>query len=202
MMSRQGILGAAVILLVPALTLAQSPVESGTVEISGSTGFLGSFQTLGSQDEADDINITNLASALGVFFYPSASFGVGVTGALTKFTTSAGSSDLTANSTLIGPAVKFRIGGGSAQFVLTGGAGITRTTLDITGQDFGSMEETGLTTDGFYWVAGGEVDFFLNDFVSLDVGAKYQASTVTDDADGEFDVAGLTVGVGFSLYFN
>lgn len=193
----------ALVLLQPTLALAQSPVRGGTIEVSGATGFVGSFQTVSPDGADDDVDVTNASAGFGLYFYTSGLLGFGVSGNFARASTTVGDADLTTTNTLFGPDVKLRFGADRVQLVLIGGAGYTKAKIEAGDAEIvEGVDATDFEIDGLYYQAGGQVDFFLNNAVSVGIGARYQASMLTDSDDAEFDIAGLAVTLGLSVYLD
>ena len=186
----------AMIVLVPTLAFAQ--VEARTIELSGGASFVFNKQTVSDPTDdtgAFDLDVTTTTTGLELAYYISRRIGIGpfVSNVTFKMEAPDGTVPFQVSGGAFGGLVKIRFSaGGRTDFSLIGGGGFNRTT--IKGEGVGDV-----SNDGFFYMAGAAVNLWLNDFATLDFGARYQATTLSSDF-GDMDVAGLFAGVGFSIY--
>jgi hypothetical protein len=186
--------------MLPASAFAQI-VEAGAIEVSGNTGGALTFQTMSVEDIDDDQDIKSLASTIGVYYYLGPGLAVGIAGNFGRFSTTIADSEATVSNVAIGPEIKLRFSGSDrVGLALVGGAGLANNKVDVEGQDLEGVSAMSIHTDGLFLSGGAEINVFINDFSAFTLGGRYQASKVKDADDIEYNVAGFTFGVGFSLF--
>ena len=186
--------------LCPVAAAAQG-VSAGTVELSGVTALTFASQTISPKDADGDLDAKNTSGVLGLHFYLTNRFSIGVAAGFTKASLGIEDSEVSLTTMLGGPQVKARFGSDKTALVLMGGAGITKLKIDAQGDDLEGVDGGLFESTGFYWEAGADIALFLRDNISANIGARYTMSRAKDQDDFEFDTAGLSIGVGFSFFF-
>ncbi len=184
------------LLLAPSVSYAQ--VERGTVELTTVTGFTFNKQTL--SDPAGgagsfELNVTNTIAGvdLGFFLTPRVAIGPFLTHVSFKMESPGGGDPFKTSAAVVGGQIKLRFNTGRTGFFVQGGGGVTRTKLES-----GGVEAFG--HQGFYYLAGGGISFWLNDFATIDGGVRYQGSRYNDDDSFDLDAAGILAGLSFSIF--
>jgi outer membrane protein len=175
--------------------LAQT--EKGKFLISGSTdlSFTSTSMTLEYDNEDQgDSDVTTFTLTPRVAYFVADNFALG----LAMNVENSKQDDATSNSLLVGPTARYYVGGSTS----------VKPYLEAS-YLFGSQKEEDDTMDYEYkakvsgWDLGGGAAIFLNEFASIDLGLTYGNATMTnkDDEKLKMKIKGLSVNVGFSLYF-
>jgi hypothetical protein len=183
---------ASLLLLTPALSSAQDP---GTIELTSVTTFVLNKQTLTNPEFPDnDLDVTQITTGVDMAYYLTPRFGVGpFLSHITFKLESGGTTAIKTSAAVVGGMVKLRFNSGRTGFFVQGGAGMTRTNFETGGGPV-------FNHNGYFYVGGGGVSFWLNDYVTLDGGVRYQGSAYRDEDAFDLDTAGLFAALTFSIF--
>ncbi len=179
----------ALALAVPAVSFA-SDISAGAIEFKGGSKLALSSSSF-KPDGGDKSTDTTLGLDSSMAYYLTPSFGVGLELAYehtTSKTTGFPSESFSAYT--IGPKAVYEIGlAPQTSFFVEGMVGITK--MDIGGTE----------VDGWGLGLGAGVKYFFAKSFSGNVGLNYSLAKLENNG-AKADVSNLTLGVGFSVYFN
>lgn len=165
-------------------------LSPGTFELSGSTQL--GFSTTSTEVDGDpndfDQDIWTVHGSGLVYIAPN--LGVGLVLGHQNVETTYGLDKTESSTTTFGPAIGFNVSlAPQLSLKLNGNLVFAR----------GSQDD--LDMDGFGWGVGAGLSFFPVSYLSIDAGLGYQALYLEDDVNRDWDISGLNVGVGLSVYF-
>lgn len=170
-------------------------LDQGTVEIGGGLG-LNIISIDVKQEGASKEDFDSTALSANALYYVAQNIGVGIAWDYSTSETRRGvyyKYEETSNS--IGPMAAYNISLNEKTSLKLGG-----TLVKLTSES----KETGYvtsTTDGYGWSLGGQLSYFLNDFVSLDGGLYYVSlSRENNKTKTSIDTTGFSTGIGLSVY--
>jgi opacity protein-like surface antigen len=176
-------------LFVPASLWAMD-INQGKFELSGTTAFNFSDTTTEVSGEPD-VDTTTYSFEIDGLYYIANNLGLGL---ILQYENSEveqdGFPDTEISSLLIGPQVTYN-------FPLS-----EKVSLFVNGAvGYAEAEVDDADADGWGWQVGAGLKYFLTNSASINGVVSYKALSLEDDSDNDFDVDGVSVGVGFSIYF-
>ncbi|MCX7591578.1 MAG: porin family protein [Kiritimatiellae bacterium] len=184
----------ATVLLTVVLVQAKD-IEAGRVELSGMSS--ASYSMLKIEPEGgDSMDLNLLQATLAGYYFAGQNLGLGgvVTYLDATVEEALEGSDVSASVVMVGPSVKFNLSlSDVAGLYVMGSGGYVKAKVELGGSD----EDV----DGYFWQAGGGLQYFMNDNVAMNLGLSYQMLTLSpDEADVDLDLSGFTVTLGFSAF--
>ena len=168
-------------------------IPRDTLEIGGDFDMSVSSFDLEVEGEGVDTDTTSISMV--VLYYVEKNLGVGLTWEYENAEASfeGGSAESTAN--MLGPAVAYNISlNENTSFRLHGALALSA--IEEEDSDLGDA-----TYDGYAWVVGGQVSFFLSDAVSFDASLRYLSMSLDEDETSlDVEADGFTTGLGVSVY--
>ncbi|MCU4164403.1 outer membrane beta-barrel protein [Carboxylicivirga caseinilyticus] len=179
--------------------------EKGKIIMSG-TSDLGLSSTTtkfeyDGESYSDDIKSTqfNITPSLGYFVIDNLALGLSIDFESTKQKVS--SDSYTSNSLLFGPFARYYVGSGNIKPYIQGDFlfGNQKSKYDYSGVNMSGESKNNVSA----WDLGVGLGFFLNDFISLDLGLGYGSITMSD-GDNSKDktiISGVALSGGFAIFF-
>lgn len=189
MKSRSRVFIAVLSLLVLPATLWAMDINQGKFELSGKTAFDFSDTTTEVSGQPD-IDTTTYSIQLDGLYYIANNFGLGLILQYEKSEIEQGGFDTDISSLLIGPQVTYN-------FPLN-----EKVSLFVNGAfGYAEAEANNADADGWGWQVGAGLKYFLTNSASINGVLSYKALSLEDDFGNDFDVDGVSVGAGLSIYF-
>lgn len=169
-------------------------LDKGTIEIGGGLGL--STTSLEMKPEGSSkIETDSTALSANVLYYVAQNIGVGITWDYSSNEMKSSGYKFETTSNTFGPMAAYNISLNEKTSLKLGGALVMSSTED---------KETGFATttvDGYGWNLGGQLSYFLNDYVSLDGSLDYVSLSLEEDSTKtEIDTTGFAAGVGLTVY--
>ncbi len=168
--------------------------QKGKVFISGSSDLSLTSTTMTLEydgEELGDADLSSFSFTPTVGYFVADGFALGLSFNIDN----SKQDDVTSNSLLIGPMVRYYIGSSNVKPFIQAG------------YYFGSQSEENdveeVEAKASAWDIGAGAAMFINDFASIDFSLGYGGGTFTnkEDEKTKLKVKGIAVNVGFSLYF-
>ena len=176
-------------LLVLPATLWAMDINQGKLELSGKTAFDFSDTTTEVSGQPDT-DTTTYSFEIDGLYYIANNLGLGLILQYENSEIEQGGFETDISSLLIGPQVTYN-------FPLS-----EKVSLFVNGAvGYAEAEVDDADADGWGWQVGAGLKYFLTNSASINGVVSYKALSLEDDSDNDFDVDGVSVGVGFSIYF-
>lgn len=171
-------------------TVSAKEIKQGTIEISGdldvSSGSTTSKPEGGSTTTTDTQTVS---STLAYYVIPN--LGIGLDCFHESSESKTGSVKAKSTTNIIGPIVIYNISANEHLSIVLAGA-VGKASLEYS---------SGNTYDGFAWVAGGGLRFFLNDNVALNALASYLNMQIDGGTPSKsVSLTGFNMGLGISVF--
>jgi len=191
------ILGASIIgLTCLSATAFSRDLAQGTIEIGGDLDLsLDSSELDITGSDTMDTDTTTL-NATGLY-YVAPNIGVGLIWNYDSTEVSGAGDKLEESSNLIGPAASYNLSLNDKTSLQFQGA-LALASIEVKDSFSGTT-----TIDGFGWVVGAQLSYFLTDAVSIDGSLVYTSlSLEEDETKTDVDSTGFGTGVGLTVYLN
>lgn len=170
-------------------TLWAMDIPQGKLELAGRTAINfsdSSTEVSGSQD----IDTTSFNLQFDGLYYLRNNLGVGLVLEYEKSEVEQGSVSVDSSMLLLGPQASYNFPLNEKISLFVNGA-VGYVTMEVENND----------ADGFGFVLGGGLKYFLTNAVSINGTLQYQNMSLEDDAGNDMDTSGFNIGAGLSLYF-
>ena len=172
-------------------------INSGTIELGGSTGFSSLSNTMKNTDDYGTIKITTQQTSMNLelsrYFKKNIAIGIIFNNSTSKikYEVYDTTTDVEINEMSIGPIITYNTNiNQNMNFKVKGGV------VTISG------EENNQKYDGHKWLFGGEINFYLHENISLNGSLLYASGELDYDGTNlDPDIDTFVFGVGLSIYF-
>lgn len=169
-------------------------LNQGTIEIGGDLDL--SMVSLEVKPEGGDkVETDTTTLSASALYYVVQNVGVGITWDYMSDEAKVAGDKAETTTNMIGPTAAYNISLNDKTSLKVLGA-VVMSSTELSGTSISTTK-----IDGFGWTIGGQLSYFLNDFVSLNGSLQYLSlSLEEDDTKTDVDTTGFGAGVGLSVY--